>query len=184
MTHLLDGEKYAFESQIRECFGRAAYGHKTHEKMAEKHSAHLGRIKIGQIIVSALTAGGAVTLLFDKTPSLPYVTALLSVLTLILNTYVKDIDPATLAQRHREAATDIWNIRESYVSILTDLRDSSISVADLRKRRDDLQNQLYKLYRAVPLTRKPSSSVLSATSARLASGGADERTCQHNASAL
>ena len=30
-----EGERYVLESQIRECFGRCAYTHKTHEKMAK-----------------------------------------------------------------------------------------------------------------------------------------------------
>lgn len=36
-----------------------------------------------------------------------FATLLLSVLLLILNTYVKDLDPGQAAQRHRDAASDI-----------------------------------------------------------------------------
>ncbi|MGZ3337537.1 MAG: hypothetical protein ACXVBV_19625 [Isosphaeraceae bacterium] len=32
-------ERLALESQVRECFGRCAYTHKTHEKMAERGGA-------------------------------------------------------------------------------------------------------------------------------------------------
>jgi hypothetical protein len=121
--------------------------------MAERSARWLRRVKWLQITLAALTTGGAVAVLFDKSSVVfPYATALLSISMLILNSYLKDLDPGQLAQKHREAASDIWNIREAYLSRLTDIRDHSFSVADLRKRRDDLQAQLYKIYRIVPHT--------------------------------
>lgn len=148
-----DPERYAFESQVRECYGRCAYTHKTHEKMAEECASRLGRIKLGQIVLSALTTGGAVGVVFDRNSAVyPYATALLAVSLLILNSYVKDIDPGEAAQKHREAASDIWNIREAYLSLLADIRDPSVSLAELRQRRDDLQMQLHKIYRIAPHT--------------------------------
>jgi hypothetical protein len=71
---------------------------------------------------------------------------------LILNSYVKDVDPGQLAQKHREAASDIWNVREAYLSLLTDISDRNFAIIDLRKRRDELQSQLHKIYRSSPNT--------------------------------
>jgi hypothetical protein len=109
--------------------------------------------EVGADILSALTAGSAVTVVFDKSSIyVPYATAALSISLLILNSYVKDLDPGQLAQKHREAASDIWNIREAYLSLLTDIRDPAFAIAELRMRRDDLQAQLHKIYRIVPHT--------------------------------
>jgi hypothetical protein len=150
---LAETERNVLESQIRECFGRVAYTHKTHEKMADSYALRQWRIKWAQIILSALTTGGAVGTLFDKANMVyPYATAGLSVLTLIVNSYVKDLDPGAAAQKHREAASDIWNVREAYLSLLTDTRDESFTLDSLRKRRDDLQAQLHKIYRIAPHT--------------------------------
>jgi SMODS and SLOG-associating 2TM effector domain family 4 len=146
-------ERYALESQVRECFGRCAYTHKTHEKIAERNAASLRHFKWAQIVLSALTTGGAIGVVFDRSSVwFPYATAALSILLLILNSYLKDLDPGQLAQKHRETASDIWNIREAYLSLLADIRDSSLELADLRKRRDDLQAQLHKIYRIAPHT--------------------------------
>jgi len=148
-----ENERFVFESQVRECFGRCAYTHKTHEKMAERGAMWMGRIKWAQIILSALTTGGAVGVLFQRDSAFfSYATALLSISLLILNSYVKDLDPGQLAQKHRETASDIWNAREAYLSLLTDVRDPSNNLADLRNRRDTLQAQLHKIYRAAPHT--------------------------------
>jgi hypothetical protein len=90
---------------------------------------------------------------FDKNSAIyPLATAFLSILMLILNSYVKDVDPGQDAQKHREAASDIWNVREAYLSLLTDIRDQNFSLIDLRARRDELQSQLHAIYKAAPHT--------------------------------
>lgn len=75
-----------------------------------------------------------------------YATVALSILSLIFNAYLKNLDPGALAQRHREAASDIWNIRESYLSLITDILDQGSNIAALRERRNNLQAALYKIY--------------------------------------
>jgi hypothetical protein len=148
-----DPERSVLESQIRECYGRVAYTHKTQEKMAERRAASLRHVKWIQITLSALTTGGAVGVIFSKETLLfSYATAILSFATLLLNSYMKDLDPGAAAQKHREAASDIWNMREAYMSLLADIRDGSIPLDALRKRRDELQAQLHRIYRIAPHT--------------------------------
>jgi hypothetical protein len=141
------------ERHVRECFGRCAYSHKTHERMADRYSLNLKIMKWTQIILSALTTAGAVRVVFSKDSLFfPYATLALAVATLIVNSYVKDLNPGQVAQKHRETASDLWNIREAYLSVFSDIRDTSLSLVELRKRRDDLQAQLYKIYRGAPHT--------------------------------
>jgi SMODS and SLOG-associating 2TM effector domain family 4 len=155
----VEGERYIFESQVRDSYGRCAYAHKTQEKMAERNARWLHGFKWVQIILAAITTAGAIGAVFAKdTPMFAYGTAVVSVLLLIANAYVKDVDPGQAAQKHRDAATDIWNVRESYLSLLTDIRDPNFSFAELRTRRDELQNQLYKIYKAAPQTDLPAYS--------------------------
>jgi len=151
-----EADRYAFESQVRESYGRCAYTHKTHEKMAER--LH-GRHKIGKwanIVLSSLITGGAVGVIFATGTGYEqyagYATAGLSILSLVFNAYLKDLDPGALAQRHREAASDMWNIRESYLSLLADTLDTGIGLSSLRERRDELQASLRKIYHAAPHT--------------------------------
>jgi SMODS and SLOG-associating 2TM effector domain family 4 len=121
--------------------------------MADGKARDLHRVKWAQIVLSAFTTAGAIGVIFDKNSNFfPYATVSLSVLMLVLNSYVKDLDPGQAAQKHREAASDIWNVREAYSSLLTDIRDPTFTLADLRKRRDELQAQLAKIYRNAPHT--------------------------------
>lgn len=134
----VDSDWYAFESQIRELYGRVAYTHKTHEKMAEKKASLQSRIKLCQIALSAIATTGAISVIVTDAAAAKVLTALFAVATLGVSTYVKDIDPGALAQKHRQTASDLWNIREAYLSLLTDIRDDSLSLEDLKTRRADL----------------------------------------------
>src|ERR1700744_2848971 len=44
------------ESQLREMYARAAYTHKTHEKMADRYIKRYKCIKTAEIVLSAVTA--------------------------------------------------------------------------------------------------------------------------------
>jgi hypothetical protein len=127
--------------------------------MAERYDGHLQYLKWGNIVLSALITGGAVSALFaTDSPLAPhvsyagYATAFLAVLSLVFNACIKEFDPGALAQRHRETASNIWDVRESYLSLITDTLDDSISLEALRERRDVLQRQLHEVYAGAPFT--------------------------------
>src|ERR1700733_1715278 len=142
----------ALEDQIRECFGRVVYTHKTHEKMAEGCATALRKYKWLQILISALTASGALSTIFEDSPYLKGATAVLSMITIWMTGYLKGFDPGGSAQKHRDAASSLWAIRESYLSLLTDLRMKSISEEEATKRREALQNKLAAIYKGAPHT--------------------------------
>lgn len=140
------------EDQIRECFGRVVYTHKTHEKMADRCSATLQRYKLCQIAVSVLTTSGALSVVFLDQFWLKLATAALSIVGLWASGYMKGFDPGGTAQKHRDAAANLWPIRESYLSLLTDLRMGGVSADDAGKRRDELQKKLAAIYLGAPQT--------------------------------
>lgn len=142
----------ALEAQIRECFGRVIYTHKTHSKMADRAAGRLTHLKIGQIVLSSLTASGVITIIFANDLALKLVTAFLSFGTVALTAYMKGFDPGAVAQKHRDTAADIWSIRESYLSLLTDIIGGDQPVEGLRERRDFLQESLAGIYKGAPHT--------------------------------
>jgi hypothetical protein len=141
------------EDQIRECFGRAIYTHKTHEKMADRATDKLRRFKTGEIALAAFTASGVLALANDFDQWwVKIFTCLVSLASVFLVSYLKDFDLGANAQKHRDAASKIWPIRESYLSLLTDLRMESVSDVDARNRRDQLQETLSQIYLGAPQT--------------------------------
>jgi hypothetical protein len=140
------------EDQIRECFGRVVYTHKTHEKMGDRCGRTLRQFKIAQIVLTAVTASGAFTVIFLDEAALKIATAVASIASLIISGYMKGFDPGGTSQKHRDAAASLWPVREAYLSLLTDLRMKRISDDEAVKRRDDLQAKLATIYKGAPQT--------------------------------
>lgn len=148
----MSDERFNLESQIRECYGRVVYSHKTHERMADAYDKKNGRLKFWQIVFSAVTASGAITIVFADEAWLKFGTAIISLITLFLSGYTKNFNLSALAQIHRETASHIWDVREKYLSLLADIRDAAFTLEAIRARRDDLQQQLYEIYKSAPHT--------------------------------
>ena len=140
------------EGQLRECYGRVVYSHKTHEKCADILLLRLSRIKLWQIILSSATTAGFLSAFFGTGAVGAAIGVLVSTALLVLNAYTKDYDLGELAQKHRQSAADLWLIREKYLSLLTDLRVGDESNERIRSRRDALLKELHGVYSGAPST--------------------------------
>jgi hypothetical protein len=140
------------EAQLRECFGRVVYSHKTQEKCADIVFALHKRIKFWQIFLSAVTTTSFFTKILGNSDWGLYVGAVTSTLLFALNTYTKDYDLGEIAQKHTNAAVDLWSIRESYLSLITDLRSRILTKEDILVKRDELQEKLSMTYAGSPRT--------------------------------
>src|SRR5271157_3412716 len=75
------------EAQLRECFGRVVYSHKTHEKCADILLSRQSRIKLAQIGLSAITTAGFVGAMFGSGQVAAILGMLVSTGLLALNAY-------------------------------------------------------------------------------------------------
>ncbi|MCC5638748.1 SLATT domain-containing protein [Nostoc sp. CHAB 5844] len=78
--------------------------------------------------------------------------AIFSTILLALNTYTQDNDLGELAQKHSQTASKLWIIRESYLSLLTDIAINSLSLDEIKTKRDELQSALATIYQNAPRT--------------------------------
>ena len=140
------------EGQLRECFGRVVYSHKTHEKCADILLNRLSTVKLWQIILSAITTAGFIGAVFGAGKIGALFGVLVSTVLLTLNAYTKNYDLGELAQKHRQAGADLWLIREKYLSLITDLKIGETPVKSLQKERDDLLEELHAVYSGAPST--------------------------------
>lgn len=142
-------------AQVREAFGRVAYTHKTHEKQADicfnKHRWQQG-------VLIALTAIGSGTFLFAVVSQFasPTVTSLVTSTVAVLVTWVtlgaKTFRFHEEAEAHRDVASRLWDVRESYISLIADLMSGEVVDADARLRRDELQETTRGVYSSAPRT--------------------------------
>ena len=140
------------EGQLRECYGRVIYSHKTHEKCADILLSRFARIKLWQIILSAITTAGFIGSVFGAGKIGAVIGVIVSTGLLALNAYTKNYDLGELAQKHKQAANDLWIIREQYLSLLVDLAMREKPIEALQSHRDVLVEQLHIAYSSAPST--------------------------------
>jgi len=140
------------EAQLREIYARVVWTNKTHEKCADLLQKRNMRLKITKIVLSVFTTTGILISVFGESSLIGIISAILSAILFGLNSYSKDHDLGEIAQKHANTASDIWNLRESYLSLLTDLKSEILNIDEIVERRDELQKALYSLYSGAPRT--------------------------------
>ncbi|BDC51794.1 hypothetical protein F183_A41090 [Bryobacterales bacterium F-183] len=140
---------------MRECYGRVVYSHKTHEKCADLLLTKHARIKLGQILLSAVTTAGFIGAILGTGPWAAVAGGLVSIGLLTLNAYTKNYDLGELAQKHRNAANELWIVRERYLALLVDIAMREKPIESLQAQRDEITSQLHKVYSGAPSTNNP-----------------------------
>lgn len=151
-TNDSSSSRSVLEGQLRECFGRVVYSHKTHEKCADILLSRLSQLKLWQIILSAITTGGFIAAVLGAGQIGAVVGIVVSTVLLVLNAYTKNYDLGALAQKHRQAGVELWLVREKYLSLITDLRMGEKPIETLQMERDEMLEQLHAVYSGAPST--------------------------------
>lgn len=151
----LSGPNSLVLAQVRESFGRVVYSHKTHEKQADicfvKHRWQQG-VLIGLTAVSSGTFLVAVLGLLDDPVMTSIVTSSIALLVTWISLGAKTFRFADESDAHRGIALGLWDVRESYISLIADLMSGAVSDADGRERRDELQEAARDAYSGAPRT--------------------------------
>lgn len=149
------------ESQIREIYGRVVYTHKTHEKCADVLKTRSDFIKFMEIILSAATTTSILIVVFGEGRSFQFIAALCSTILLGITLYSKDFNLLAIAEKHKQAALNILEIREKLLSLLVDIRIGNKEIDQLQESRDLLNKQLINVYKGAPKTINKAYSIAS-----------------------
>lgn len=139
------------EGQLREMYGRVAYTHKTHEKMADSYTTRHKRIKTAEIIVAALATSSLVVAVFGDSKPATVIGAVLSTVSLAITLYFKEAALGEQVQKHTVTASRLWGIREQLLSLLVDFRNVRPE-QEIRIVRDQINTELELIYKAAPRT--------------------------------
>lgn len=142
-------------AQVRESFGRVVYSHKTHEKQADicfvKHRWQQGVLAF-LTAVSSGTFLVAVAGLLDDPVVTSIVTSSIALLVTWISLGTKTFRFADESDAHRGIASRLWDVRESYISLIADLMSGTVSGVECRERRDELQEAARDAYSDAPRT--------------------------------
>lgn len=151
-------EEHASElllAQIREAFGRVVYSHKTHEKQADlcfrKHRLQQAAL----VVLTAVSTGTFMASLLGYVVSAQVASLTTSFVALVVTALTLATKSFRLGEEsaaHRDIASRLWDVRESYLSLITDLMSGATSAADARARRNELQEATRTVYADAPRT--------------------------------
>lgn len=141
-----------FEEQIREIYVKIVWTHKIQEKSADINLENHRRLKLSQIILSALTTGTILMSVFGDSKSGVIVGAVLSGILFGIEAYTKDIDLSQKANQHGKTAHSLWSIREDYLTLLVDMDSQTLNHDELVDRRNQLKMRLDDILSAAPRT--------------------------------
>jgi hypothetical protein len=139
------------EGQLREMYGRAAYTHKTHEKMADRYIARYKFLKTLEIVLSAVASSSFLLSLLGDSHAGTVIGAIFSTGLLFLTLYFKEAGLTEKAQSHTEVASKLWAIREALLSLLVDMNDKG-NIGQIRAGRDRVNASLEAVYESAPRT--------------------------------
>lgn len=151
-------------SQIRNSYGNVFWTHKIHEKDADLYRIWNNRLKITQIVLSAISTTGLVFVLFGVDKSniaegnncfvrlAAIISAFISALLVIANSLSKGYDLGELSASHGATAIKLLDLREEYLSLLYDIKGRHLSVESIQKRRDELKEKTLAIYANAPRT--------------------------------
>lgn len=142
--------KERLEKQLIEAHGKVEYTYTAHHKIENRVMLYDKAIRIAQIVLTAISTGGFSATLITKQTALSWIGGVAAALSLALNLYSKDFKLQSDARTHKDAADELWDIREDYVSLITDI--DALTLDEIRNRRDALKNAVSKINKKYPGT--------------------------------
>lgn len=148
----LTNDLATLEAQLRENYGKIVYSHKTQEKCADILTVRNNWIKNLQIILSALITTGLLVRVFKGQEWALIVSIILSAIQFGFTSFLKEYNLGETIQKHSTAALELFDIREKYLSLLTDLKANLLTPDLIIERRNELHEDLSKTYKGSPRT--------------------------------
>ena len=106
------------KNQIKDAYGKVIYTYTAHHKLADRLEKENKYVKNAQIILTAVSSCGFFASIITNKVILTWASGIAAALSLCLNLYAKEYNIQNEVNQHRNAANALWNVRESYVSLL------------------------------------------------------------------
>lgn len=145
-----DAYKEKLYSQIEEAYGKIVYDFSTQINQAVLINKRGEMIKWIEIILSAVSAGGFFATILTNQIVLSWIGGLCSTALIVLSTCSKELDLENRQKAHIKASNKFWDVREEYLSLLTDFDE--LEVEFIKKRRDELKEKTLRIIDTAPLT--------------------------------
>ncbi len=136
--------------QIIDAAGNVQFTYVAHWEIVNRLKKRYRIIKIIQIVLTAIAATGFLVSITAGISWLNWIGGLTSAVSLGLNLYMLNFNLPNEIKQHKDAANDLWDVREAYNSLLTDF--DSLQDAEIRDRRDKITQEVSRINKSYPGT--------------------------------
>lgn len=142
--------KVKLQAQLREEYGKVTYTYTCFNKSVQMLKNRDNVINIVQIILSALSTVGLLSLWNIDRFWVKFISTLVSAILLSITLYTNRFRLSDDIRSFTQGSDELWKIRADYISLLTDLEQ--LSNDDIVKRRDELIERTAVANRKYPKT--------------------------------
>lgn len=143
---LADSEKSGsieiLEGQLREMYASVCLNQKMQEKQSDIYNRRNEFLQTANILLSAVTSAGIISVIFANEFFLKLITAVISMVSTGISTYFKTFDLSAMAQGHKHAAASLLDIRSRLISLLCDIKMRRLDEQAVVEKRDVLLAEL------------------------------------------
>lgn len=148
----MDPNFKTINDQIRRTYASVVWTHKIQECCADILTTRDKCFKTAQIVLSVLTTTGLLVIVFGEEKWVVIVSAILSAIAMFINLYLKGNNLQEQITRHAQAAHGYLALRAEYLSLLVDIKSSSLDMKEVVQKRDALQKRLNEKNDTAPRT--------------------------------
>jgi ABC-type transport system involved in cytochrome bd biosynthesis fused ATPase/permease subunit len=136
---------------LRLTFGHVVYRQQAHARIARARTLQSRWLRAAETLLMAATTVAAIGAAFGRGYGYAIASAVFAVLSLVTLLLHLMFDLDASARVHASCAARLWQIREQYRALLSDLCDGVIDVDTARRGRDALMTELHAVYESAPL---------------------------------
>ena len=142
---------------LRLSFGGVVHDYYAHSAIADRLNRRAWFMRIGEFLLlgGALTAN--LTAIVRLNPRYAVVGAGLAGAALALFAIYVAVNLESRINAHRWCASRLWLIREKYRALLSEMRDGTLTLDDVRRRRNQLTHELHAIVQHAPMVDRPAS---------------------------
>jgi hypothetical protein len=135
--------------------------HLTFTEILQRRDAHAAkaltrarwsrRLRAAEAILISGVSIAATGVAFGRGPRFAIAAAVLAAIALIVLVVQLSFELDASARAHADSSAQLWALRERYRTLLSDLHDGALTVAEARARRDKLLDELRAIYDTTPV---------------------------------
>ena len=145
---------------LRLSFGGVVHDYHAHTAMAAQLNRRAWQLRIVLILLLGGALAADIAALVRLNPSYAVVSAVLAGAALALFAAYVALNLEVKIHAHKWSASRLWLVREKYRALLSEMRDGTLTLEDVRKRRNSLTNELHAISLQAPIVARAEDRVL------------------------